>query len=550
MVEQRSRDSGGREMLKFLANQVYGILLCLAFVVAAAAVAQPGNVFRTAIFQGEKQESRPPQDAGKPDELSQPAEKAEQERGKSETERPTRRFSRNVEPTEYQSDWRQAGTDAEKLGERLRSHCVRLVDGALHGRMLVFDPQTGEAVGVRQMTVYLLQRGKPIAMSSLSEDGKFTMTGLSPGVYGLVAAGAGGFAAYSLHLLGEPVPGGQAATAAAVRTVSFLQEEASQLEIETLAIPPADFRALKELIRNYVPDRIAPIDWVEPDRAQIAPGATAFESPKAPGALLAGPDNLYYHSPAELRAEPATSIRRHQVRLQADGSLVGRVRRMHPMSGRPLRPNRIRIFVLQNETIVAHVPVAPNGVFMIKNFSPGICSLAAVARDNYLTGAEGFAAFSVSVLPPRPAAPLAGGQPAVRLASFQVEDELAIDFSLLDYENLPSLRNMAALHLPGGLEAGDTASSSSAGAPGDLAGALGGTGSALGGGGPGGGAGMAGETGYGASAQGGAGGGATGGAGGTAGFGGLGPVAGAAVIGAGTSAASLDDEQLSSPFAL
>jgi hypothetical protein len=55
--------------------------------------------------------------------------------------------------------------------------------------------------------------------------------------------------------------------------------------------------------------------------------------------------------------------------------------------------------MLKSDRVVAQVPVEENGVFVIEGLSPGVYSLADVARQYSADGPEGFAAFSVNFVP-------------------------------------------------------------------------------------------------------------------------------------------------------
>ena len=527
-------------MPRLMYTQAFGILICLAFGIAAASLHHPQRVL-PALGQGDPLggEGASPYSltAGeaRPETAPRPGEAEEAGAAGGPIQ---------LKPDDYQDDWRQAGAGEGMLGDQLRSHRVRLVNGKLHGRMITFDPQTGRDIDARNMTVYFLQKGSVVAAATLNPQGRFSVEGLAPGVYGLVAAGPDGFAAYSLHVLGDPLPGAQAGGPVVIRPVSYFQEEKLSLEIQTLVVPRGNFGALKSLILNHVPDRVVTVNWLEPD-AGIAAGAKTFEVEQRPGALPAGPGGLYHRETLDKEAFPATSIRGHTVRLQPDGTLIGRVRRLHPAKGRPLRPGRINVFLLRHDRVAAQAPVETSGVFAIPKFAPGVYSLVAVSRETAAVGFEGFAAFSINVLPsPKPAA-TAGGQTPVALASLtQGEGGLEIDFSLIEYENLAALKGIAGAELPGGLEGG------LGGVPG---GALGG-GPAAPGGGPAGEGAAGGEggavAGAGAEGAGGGGGGAGGGGGGGGGFAGgpAGLMAGAAGIAGASLIATEDEETLQSPF--
>lgn len=377
--------------------------------------------------------------------------------------------SRQLAASDYQDDWRQAAATDDRLGERLRSHHVRAVNGVLRGKMLVVNPVSGQQVDIRHLTIHLLQNGASLASATSSSHGEFFLNGVQPGVYGLVAAGADGFAAYSLQVIGDAAE--EEAERDATHPAALLQQEITALDVETLAVPPDNFHALKELIRNHIPASVDTVDYLEPAREGIPAGARYFEVREGEQGLPAGPAAPPVRPVTPELAAPGTTIRHHAVSLQVDDRLVGRVRRLHPGTGRPLRPRRLSIHMLRNNQVAARATVdEATGVFEIEDFKPGMYSLVAVAREYGGTRLEGFAAFSIAVLP-APAAVSGNATRSTTPVSLQppVENVLEIDFSVVGWENLAQLRNIAAAHLPGGLApvgAPGAAAPGMAGAPG------------------------------------------------------------------------------------
>ena len=406
-----------------------------------------------------------------------------------------------LEGTDYQESWRQVGPDEGHLGQRLRSHHVRISeDGMVPGRLSVINPATGDPGSIQRIRVHFVQGGKVVQQVQPGEGGIFQVPGLEPGVYSMIAAGPAGFMAYSVFVL--PALNAQAANQPAqFRMVTFQKEEA-MLQIDGAAVPPADFSALRLLVQSYVPDSAILTQLTEPigpdlPKQAISRGGFPGKGEKA-------------------EPEAGTTIRSHSVRLQPDGRLLGRIRRLHPESGRPLRVRRTNVFFIHDDQIVAQTPVNELGTFVVRGIKPGVHSVVAV-------GVEGFLAFAVHILPGEGqretsvestvAKPVShvrlvadGGNPA---------GELEIDAALIDRQDFAQLRSVFGNNMPGGLGPG-----------------LGGP--AMGG--PGGGAG-------------GAGGGVGGGAGG-AGAGGMadGLLGAGLAVGAGAAAAAaMQDDEVASP---
>jgi hypothetical protein len=74
-------------------------------------------------------------------------------------------------------------------------------DGTLVGQSNRFDRRQGKSVGVGNLVITLIQDGLILAQVPTDEQGVFRIKDLEPGVYSLVAAGPGGFAAFSIQVL-------------------------------------------------------------------------------------------------------------------------------------------------------------------------------------------------------------------------------------------------------------------------------------------------------------------------------------------------------------
>ncbi len=108
-----------------------------------------------------------------------------------------------------------------------KSQFVKLVDGKLSG-------QLGSLVSTADMSdmmVYVLQNGKEVARGKADKNGKFSIEGLRPGVFGFVASGISGFAATSFELVGN--------TTASVgtdgsRLISNISNACGQMNVEVV----------------------------------------------------------------------------------------------------------------------------------------------------------------------------------------------------------------------------------------------------------------------------------------------------------------------------
>ncbi len=285
------------------------------------------------------------------------------------TSQPTIAFGDESDEVALQTD--------STLDERLRSYRVELsTDGFLPGRINVIDSQTGSIIPADDMTIEFLRDGEVAATTKPGVDGVFQVGNLQPGVYAVVGAGPAGYIAYGVEVIqnrktadaDRPGPrlGGDA------NQVGLFQEVGDALMLDSLAVPASDVPAVAGIVRGNIPSSLTATA-----SGQLSPEA-------APGAQL----------PAEPRREQlATSsdLRRHQVRIRADGSISGRMRRIHPRTGEPVRIRRLNVFLVQNNAIVGRAPVDERGVFRIANVQPGTYSFVSA-------GLEGFAAFAIQAV--------------------------------------------------------------------------------------------------------------------------------------------------------
>ena len=81
-----------------------------------------------------------------------------------------------------------------------KSQFVKLdPDGKLSGQL----GSVLSSTDLSEMVVYVLRNGEEVARAKSDSEGKFSINGLRPGVYGFVAAGNSGFAATSFQLVGN-----------------------------------------------------------------------------------------------------------------------------------------------------------------------------------------------------------------------------------------------------------------------------------------------------------------------------------------------------------
>jgi hypothetical protein len=267
--------------------------------------------------------------------------------------------ARQLRAEDYQHDWSQAGEGNARLGQTTRHHRVRLgVDGALRGRISSISAD-GTLVPARNVMISLAgPNGDVRGFTGTGTNGEFVFPQSQPGVLGLIAEGPDGLIAFAVHVLpakAEDAPG------------------VLEFRLDATAIAAQDITLAKRIIEGHVPHGVDQLRWTEPRGEQIPPTA-----------LGGGNDQA-------VNAVSGSALTHHRLYLRTDGSLIGRIRVLHPASGRPLRPREMTAFVLRDGALVEESSVERNGTFTFESLQPGVYSFVTA-------GLDGFAVFSIHVL--------------------------------------------------------------------------------------------------------------------------------------------------------
>ncbi len=319
------------------------VVLCATLSVAAVSefgksVISPENVVPESVFD---------------DVATEPVFQIEQDRLPPVPPHPQgRAISENINgystiPLESYQNWKQVGAVNNK---ETRSHQVRLTsDGMLPGRVILLDPRSGLPQTAKNIAVFFIKMGVVSGAAKPGPNGVFQATGILPGVYGVAVLGKEAFASFSVHVLPESDENGG-------------HHDIEPLRLEIAAIPSGDAPLALRLFQPYLGQGhlSAPI---EPDEKYI-PAETKVT-------------NSVINSPK------GTTAKKHSVFLKKDGSLIGRIRRLHPKSGHPflLRSSSAHIYFAQNNKIVYQVGIDKKGFFRIPNFAPGVYSVISAGED-------------------------------------------------------------------------------------------------------------------------------------------------------------------------
>lgn len=360
---------------------------------------------------------------------------------------------RQLQPVDYNESWRQAGTDWDRLGTLERRHQVVISqEGRLTGRLTTFGSWQGAVAPLSHAAVHLMQNGRVAAETETDASGRFVALGLSEGTYSLIAESDDGLLAYSLHL-----------------RVAANEAEASEFTLDSMAATAWDADAIVRRVLDYWQSG-PPIERTAEPSEELIPEAV---------------------KPIPQAGVSATSLSHHQVHLQADGRLLGRLRRLHPVTGRPIIAREVEVAIFRNGSLQGVTWTDEIGYFELPRVAPGVYSLVAtgvgsthdagpVLEIAALSGIaerglqHGFLAIGIQVLPSL-------GESSVQPVAFTDQSALEIDAALVDLADL-----LPFLGPPGSIP---PAIASSEAPFANAGGTTGGAGSASGGGGVGGGSG-------------------------------------------------------------
>ncbi|MEC7355710.1 MAG: hypothetical protein VYE53_11285 [Planctomycetota bacterium] len=229
------------------------------------------------------------------------------------------------------------------------------------GRVSRFTTDGESRDGLDELKIYLVRNSLVVTETTSDADGVFTLGDLQPGTYALCAISERGFLAFGIRVrtdgvVQRPGPSGQWVSLPS----ATLQE--TTYDIDAAAVPPT-FNSLNRITSRYLPSFSDPAD------------SEAVDS-------------------ESLRGLDQRSVAQDiSVRLQPDGSLVGR---MAPLARRRDKPSRLRemnAFLIEDDEIYARVTVNADGSFKFRSVDPGNYSFIAA-------GEEGFAAIGFRALLP------------------------------------------------------------------------------------------------------------------------------------------------------
>lgn len=259
-------------------------------------------------------------------------------------------------------------TESDSLERQVRNFSVRrAADGTISGQISLADPNTGAIRQLTDVEVSFVHGKDQIITAKPNSEGIFKAA-LEPGIYSLIAQGPSGYVAYGLQVVD---PSRETKTVALVRPTVFQQEVRDTLNVDSLAIPITDIETVFKLAKGNIPASLQ-TPTRSPEMAETAP--TPENAPEEPV-----PDDS---------STAGTHLKHHSVRIQDDGSVIGRMGRLHASGAAASRAKRMNVFLVRDNAVASQAAVNEAGFFKFKNVAPGLYSFVSA-------GADGFCAFSV-----------------------------------------------------------------------------------------------------------------------------------------------------------
>ena len=146
--------------------------------------------------------------------------------------------------------------------QSVNPYSVRLQrDGTLLGKVVVADRDLAEKLRYAKLT--FLQNNKVVARTdSNPKDGSFSVAGMAPGVYGVIAAGPAGYASFAFDIL-PPAKPAQLGEGILGKPVSFVQAESNE-RLYVFLCPPKLVPTITDRCREAYGQPITDAAGVQP----------------------------------------------------------------------------------------------------------------------------------------------------------------------------------------------------------------------------------------------------------------------------------------------
>ena len=212
-------------------------------------------------------------------------------------------------------------------------------DGSFTGRLIALGGGDAPAAGY---TVKVLSGGEVKGVGRTDEEGRFAVSGLTPGVGGILAYSPDGIMLFGARFT---APEGDV----------FAEE--AELDMDAAVVMNADVAITRQLI-------LQTLQSAESSKFRFTEAATAED------------DSFPYGI-----GEKATSLSAHSVKLEADGSLKGVINLLDERTGRNREILDLTVNFVRDGQLVHAAEVNNNGDFSATGLIPGLYSVVGTGRD-------------------------------------------------------------------------------------------------------------------------------------------------------------------------
>ncbi len=244
-----------------------------------------------------------------------------------------------------------AALDKSMILRGSQSHVILDEDGGFKGRLSSLQNKDGEAVPAANLNVTLAQHGVVIGSTTSDAAGQFSFTGLPEGVVAIWAEGEDSLSLFSIVLFAQDT---------AIEENAALVAAQVEFDVDSAVAFGADIATVKELMSPSLQNedkRFATEVAVKDQEFDFGAG------------------------------EVSTTVQRHRVRLQNDGSLKGEANIIDERTGRVRETLDLTVHFVKDGVNVASSEVANDGSFIATGLSPGVHSIVAVGQDGIMVTA-------------------------------------------------------------------------------------------------------------------------------------------------------------------
>lgn len=233
----------------------------------------------------------------------------------------------------------------EKIRNDRSQSIVLDAQGGFAGQLFAMTGVDTTAPGA-ELTVRVLQDGELVAETKTDATGRFAVTGLKPGVIGIIARGKAGLLLFGANLV----------------EATEQKPAALETDLQSAVISPDDVPLARELMRAGIGEKDL--------RFGAAPGEDDSK-------FLSGEGDV------------STSLLSHRVQLGQDGVLRGSVNLLDPRTGKYREVLDETVYFLRNGVVAASTKVQNDGSFEVAGLETGLYSVIGAGKDGaFAVGVE------------------------------------------------------------------------------------------------------------------------------------------------------------------